>query len=142
MSNSDLLEFNPVPELRAGRLTAWHVIACYLWAILLLILAFVVPRAEAIFRDFGVPLPRVTGLVFDLSHLVSRASLPVVGLIVLLLVLAGPDWLARNARSKRGREEWPLAWSAILFVLPMLLLALAVWSVVAPFLTIMRGLSG
>jgi type II secretory pathway component PulF len=142
MSNTDPLEFGPVPVHSTGRLTAWHVIACYLWAILLLVLAFVMPRAEAIFRDFGIPLPRATKLVIDLSHMVGRLSLPVVAVIVLILVLAGPDWLARHAPSKQGREEWQLGWSAILFVLPILLMALAVWSLVVPFLTITTRLSG
>jgi type II secretory pathway component PulF len=142
MSNTDPLEFGPVAEHSDGRLTAWHVIACYLWAILLLVLTFVMPRAEAIFRDFGIPLPRATELVIDLSHMVVRLSLPVVAVIVLILILAGPDWLALHVPSKQAREEWQLGWSAILFVLPILLMALAVWSLVVPFLTITTRLSG
>jgi protein transport protein HofC len=67
---------------RASQLPIWTAIAsrfAYLLALLLVIqticgflLYFVVPKFEAIFRDFGVPLPVVTVSLISASHFVVR----------------------------------------------------------------------
>jgi protein transport protein HofC len=67
---------------RASQLPIWTAIAsrfAYLLGLLLVIqticgflLYFVVPKFEAIFRDFGVPLPQATIALIDASHYVVK----------------------------------------------------------------------
>jgi hypothetical protein len=141
--NKDLSDFFPAPRRAAGRLTPVRLVAhCYVWGLFLLLLAFLVPRIEAIFKDFGVPLPRLTSLVIKASDLVSRESPPVVSVTLLLLILLGTDWLMLDARAKRGDEGRAMAWSMLMFASPLLLIALTLAALFLPFLTIMTRLSG
>jgi hypothetical protein len=143
MLKEDMSEFFPAPKRAAGRLTPFRLIAhCYVWGLFLLIMAFVVPRVEGIFADFGVPLPRLTILAIGASHLVLWASSPVVTIPLLLLILLGADWLMLNAQSERGEEGWALAWSMLMFACPLLLIALTLVAFVLPFFTITTRLSG
>jgi type II secretory pathway component PulF len=96
----------------------------------------------AIFKDFGVPLPRLTNLVIQASHVVNWAWSPVVAILLVLLVLLGADWLMLNAQSERGEEGWAMAWSMLMFVCPLLLIALTLLALFLPLLTIMTRLSG
>ncbi len=133
----------PAPKRAAGRLTPFRLGAhCYTWGLFLVLLAFAVPRAESIFLDFGVPLPRLTNLVVGASHVVARSFPPVVAIPSLLLLLLGADWLILNAQSERGEEGWALAWSMLMFASPLFLIGLTVVALVIPFLTITTRLSG
>jgi protein transport protein HofC len=91
--------------LRAARQAAWGSVAgrlAYLIGILMamqtvggFVLYFITPKFEAIFRDFGIPLPQVTILTIHVGHwLVGRGLIPVVLLAVgevlaLVLLLFG-----------------------------------------------------
>jgi protein transport protein HofC len=78
---------------RTTQLPIWTAIAArlaYLLGVLLVmqtissfILYFIIPKFEAIFKDFGTPLPQVTILVIDASHLMIKYGLP--GLLIGLL---------------------------------------------------------
>ena len=114
----------------------------YVWGLFLVILAFVVPRVEVIYADFGIPLPRLTILVIRASHLVNWASPPAVAISLLLLVLLGADWLMLNAQSERGEEGWSLAWSMFMFASPLLLIGLTLVALVLPLLSFTTRLSG
>ncbi len=73
-------------------------IAYFLWVILVIqsisafILYFIVPKYEAIFYDFGVPLPQVTIFVIMASHFLLKFSWLLVPLILaeVLLLLSWP----------------------------------------------------
>jgi hypothetical protein len=106
------------------------------------LLALVVPRVEAIFLDFGVPLPRPTLLLIRASHLVSWASTPLLVIPSLLLVLLGLDWLILNIRPERGKAGLAGTWSALMFASPVLLIALTLAALVLPLLTILARLIG
>ena len=143
MLKEDLSDFFPALKRSKGRLTPFRLIThCYVWGLFLVILAFVVPRVEVIFADFGVPLPRLTILVIRASHLVNWASPPAVAISLLLLVLLGEDWLMLNAQSERGEEGWSLAWSMLMFASPLLLIGLTLVALVLPLLSITTRLSG
>ena len=143
MLKEELSDSFPALKRSKGRLTPFRLIAhCYVWGLFLVILAFVVPRVEVIYADFGIPLPRLTILVIRASHLVNWASPPAVAISLLLLVLLGADWLMLNAQSERGEEGWSLAWSMFMFASPLLLIALTLVALVLPLLSITTRLSG
>ncbi len=75
----------------AGRFAYILALLVALQTIVSFILYFIVPKFEAIFRDFGVPLPQATVLVIDLSHTIIKYfylfSPFLVGEIVLLCFL-------------------------------------------------------
>jgi hypothetical protein len=112
------------------------------WGLFLVLLGLVVPRIEAIFLDFGIPLPRPTLLLIRASHLVSWASTPLVALPTLLLVLLGVDWLILNIRPDPGEAGLARTWSALMLASPLLLIALTLAALVLPLLTILTDLVG
>ena len=143
MLKEDLSDFFPPPTRANGSLTPFRLIAPGIaWGIFLVLLAFIVPRIEAIFEDFGIPLPRHTILVIRASHLVIRASSPVFVVLSLLLVLLGANWLMLIAQSKRREAGLSGAWSVLMLGTPLLLIALTLATLVQPLLTIMGRLSG
>ncbi len=105
------------------------------WGLLLALLALVVPRVEANFTDFGVPLPQVTILVIRVSH-------QVVALMSLTLVVLGADWLMRYAHSVRADSGLSRAWSVLMLVCPLAWIALTLVALALPLFTIMHRLSG
>jgi hypothetical protein len=141
MSKDDISDFIPAPRIAGVSLTRCRVIAhSYPWGFTLAILAFLIPTAQQIFSDCGVPLPWLTVHVFRTSQLVI--SPPVVAIPALLLAILCGDWLVLKARSDRGEEGQALAWSMLMFALPLLLIAMMVVAIVLPFLTITTQLSG
>ena len=71
------------------------------------ILYFIVPKFEAIFADFGLPLPQVTTLVIQVSHFVVRyffivggALFLAMGLLVLMLMTAA-GWISGSGARPR-----------------------------------------
>jgi hypothetical protein len=140
---ADLNDLVPDPSLPRRRLTDVRSLAHgYVWGLYLLLLGFVVPKVEAILRDFNIPLPRFTKLVFGASHLLSWPIPPLISIPVLLLILLGADWWLMDDDSKRGAEGWSLAWSMLMFALPWLLFAATIVALGIPFLTITWRLSG
>ncbi len=105
------------------------------WGLLLVLLAFVVPRMEAKFTDFGIPLPQLTIRVIRVSHQVLALTALILGVLV-------ADGLMWNAQSARGESEWSRAWSLLMLVAPLLGIALTLVALALPFATIMPRLSG
>ena len=69
-----------------GRVSYLTWMLIWMQVIFSFIMYFIVPKFEAIFSDFGVPLPQITISVIDASHrLVSFA--PLTGLLILAEVL-------------------------------------------------------
>lgn len=56
----------------AGRFAYILVLLVALQVIVSFVLYFIVPKFEAIFRDFGVSLPQATVMVIDISHMIIR----------------------------------------------------------------------
>jgi type II secretory pathway component PulF len=77
---------------RASQVAAWSAIAsrlAYLLVVILIaenisgfLLYFILPKLEAIFRDFQVPLPEATVFIIRLAHTVISSG-PIAALIVL-----------------------------------------------------------
>ncbi len=136
MSRDDLADIVPSPKKEARGFTRiWGIAHGIAWGLLLLLLGFGVPRVEVIFKDFNVDLPGVTVLVIRASHLV-------VGFVPLLLVLLGADWFLLDVLSRRGEVRPARAWSVLMLVCPLLLIALALVALVQPSWTIMTHLNG
>lgn len=114
----------------------------YPWGLFLALLALGIPSAESIFRDFGVPLPRMTAWVFGASHLLNGPAPAFVAVPVVLLLVLFADWLLLNARCRRGEEGTILAIFILMFGLPLVLTLLTLGSLWLPFLTITHRLSG
>jgi type II secretory pathway component PulF len=88
-------------DARPARLAAWSALASRLAYLLVIMLVaegisafqlyFIVPKFEAIFKDFNVPLPSVTVSMINLSHMaggyVAIADLIVLGQIGLFLYI-------------------------------------------------------
>lgn len=68
-------------------------------ALLLALLGFVVPRLEAIYRDFGVRLPRAAVNVIRASHLGAY-------LAPIFVVLLAVDRLVLKGLKRVGDAEW------------------------------------
>ena len=66
------------------------------WGLLLALLTLAIPRAEAIFADFGIPVPRITASLFR----ASRLAIAWPWLIVIPLLA---DWFVLDALS--GRDD-------------------------------------
>ncbi|MDR3618390.1 MAG: hypothetical protein P4L85_03495 [Paludisphaera borealis] len=100
MSKVSMSDFSPSGEkvekesTRDGFLL--HVLGC---ALLLSLLGFVAPRLYAIYRDFGVPLPRATVNVFRASHLGAY-------LVPIFVALLAADRLVLKSLKRRGDVEW------------------------------------
>jgi hypothetical protein len=124
------------------RLTPFRVGAHgYIWGLFLFFLGFAAPSVEGIFATYGLPLPRLTNLLFGASHMISWPFPAVVTIPSLLLALLSIDWLVLTAHSERAEEGIALAWSMLMFVCPLCLIALTVLALVLPLLSILR-LSG
>ena len=97
---------------------------------------FVVPRAEAIFQDFGVPLPRITDQVFAASHMhwawLSRGPDLACGGLV-------RAWTPARMRTRPGHLR---IGSTLLLVLPLVLIGIVLLALALPCFTVMTRLSG
>ena len=140
MSRDDLADISPSPKKATRGFTpTWGIAHGIAWGLLFVLLAFGVPRVEAIFKDFGVDLPGATILVIRASHLV-------VGffyfLAALLLILLGTAWSLLDALTRRGEVRSARAWSILMFAAPLLLIVLAALAVGLPMLGMGNGLDG
>jgi hypothetical protein len=143
MLNKNGLDERSDPMTAERRQTPFRVGAhCYLWALFLFFLGFAAPIVEGIFANYGVPLPRLTNLVFGVSHVVAWPVPAIITIPSLLLALLCVDWLVLTENTRRGEEGLAMAWSMILFACPLFLIALSVLGMILPLLSITTGLSG
>jgi type II secretory pathway component PulF len=134
--NDERWDFMPIREKSERRLNYLRLIAhCTVWCMLLVLLACGVPRFEAVFADFGIPLPNLTILVIEASHL----ALAVIASTVLLLVA---DWFVMARFARRGDVVSVRAWSLLMIATPVVMLALTLGGLILPMLTITQRLSG
>jgi type II secretory pathway component PulF len=143
MSKEDPWPVSPAQQSAEAAPASFGLIAhCIAWGLFLVLLTVIVPRIEAIFQDFGTPLPRPTRLLIRASHLVIWAAAPLVAIPSLLLVLLGMDWLILNIRPERGEARLARTWSALMLASPLLLIALTLAALVLPLLTILTRVTG
>jgi len=100
---------------------------------------FVVPRIEAVLKDYAIPLPRFTILAIEASHRVIS-----VGWLLLLLLpfLVVADWFVMHALSRRGDVEKTRFLSMLMIAIPLLMIALTAWALSQPLFQIDMGLRG
>jgi type II secretory pathway component PulF len=115
----------------------WLRLMCHgiAWGLLVALLAFGVPRFEAVFSDFGVPLPEVTIRVIQASHITSV-------LIALILLLLVADGFVLADFDRRGVIEGSRRWSTVMIMTPLVLVAVTMVGVILPCLNVMQKLSG
>jgi type II secretory pathway component PulF len=136
MVRDNLLDFAANPKTIETDVPRFGlIIDGVLWGLLLVLLAFVVPRVEAIFADFSIPLPRLTTLVIRASHHIFTV-------VAIVFATLTADYVVSMARSVRDDEELSKSWSALMLAFPLALIALALAALVTPLMTIMTPLSG
>ncbi len=76
-----------------SRFTYLSFVLIVMQLIVFFLLYFIMPKYEAIFRDFGQPLPRITQVIIGFSHFAVVQSGPIFMLTIvaeILCLLAGP----------------------------------------------------
>ena len=141
MSKNDLADIRLSGKAVQPQPTCFRVIAhAIAWGLCLGLFLFVVPKFEAVFKDFNVPLPRNTAFVIALAHrIVCYQFLVVVGLI---LIIAGAEWFMRVALSDQANNVSRRRLSRLLVVAPLVLIVLALIALSIPLFTLMTPLSG
>jgi type II secretory pathway component PulF len=136
MSNADLADF-PIETkgiFRPGK--ASLIAPALVWAFALAILAFVVPKFEAIFRDFGIEMGSLT----TVTIWASRSWLVLLGMVVVLHVV---DSIVRDALSDgKGRRGAAIAWAGLMMVLPLASLGFVIVTIGATLTGLLLKMSG
>lgn len=105
------------------------------WGLLLVLLAIVCPRLELIFKDFGIPPPRITIYLFNGLHL-GWIWIPFVFMFVEIYRFA----LGREDHDEQSRIS--RSWSTLLLLMPLALISFVLVALALPFFTITTRLSG
>jgi hypothetical protein len=105
------------------------------WGLFMALLGFGVPRFEAVFADFGVPLSDLSIRVIEASHIVD-----VLAMLTLILLVA--DGFVLESFRRRGIVKGSRRWSSLMIATPLLLVALTVVGLVLPLFTLNQKLSG
>jgi type II secretory pathway component PulF len=141
MSRDNLADVESADKFVQRRLIRFRVIAYAIaWGLCLGLILFIVPKFEAVYEDFNIPLPRKTAFVIALAHRVIRYQYLVVS--GLILIITGAEWYMRVARSDQANEVSCRRLSWLLVVAPLVLTVLTLFAVSTPFFTIMTPLSG
>ncbi len=101
---------------------------------------FVVPKFAAIYKDFGVPLPRITIVAIELAHLVVMFwPVFVIGLALMMwgVVRSNPAGEGDPKSRRYSRISSILLWILLPGSMAFLVVALAI-----PLLTLLTKLSG
>ena len=141
MSKDDLADVGPADKVLQPRLIRFRVIAhAIAWGLCLGLFLFVVPKIEAVLKDFNVPLPRNTAFVIAAAHRIVRYQFLVV--IGLILIIAGAECFMRVALSDQANSVPCRRLSRLLVVAPLVLLVLALIALSIPLFTLVTPLSG
>ena len=136
MSNADLADFESKEKAVARPGMAGLIASALAWALILAILALVVPRFEAIFKDFGIDLSWSAKWLIRASHL---WFVPTVVVAFILLV----DYKCREELSKLKEGRGLLVvWSILMIGLPMLILASMILAIGSTLISLGSKLSG
>jgi type II secretory pathway component PulF len=129
-------DFAPIRIKSERRWNSLRLIAHgFTWGLLLALLACVVPKVEAVFADFGVPLPNVTMLVIEASHWLVAAMAMTVSLLI-------ADWFVMNHFARCGDRVGARSWSLLMIATPFVMAVVTLGALVLPMLTITQRLSG
>jgi protein transport protein HofC len=79
MAASTRLAQFPVWTAISGRFTYIITLLCFLQAIAGFMFYFIVPKFEAILKDFGLPMPAITRMSIEFSHFLVKYFFPVTG---------------------------------------------------------------
>jgi type II secretory pathway component PulF len=109
-----------------------HAIA---WGLLMALLGVVVPKFEAAFADFGIPLSDLSIGVIEASHIVGV-------LATLTLILLVADGFILELFRRRDIVKGSRGWSSLMIATPLLLAALTMVALVFPLFTLHQKLSG
>jgi hypothetical protein len=141
MSKNDLADVGLSDKAVQPRSTWFRVIAhASAWALCLGLFLFVVPKFEAVFKDFNVPLPRNTAFVIALAHRIVRYQVLV--LAGLILIITGAEYFLRVALSDQANSVSCRRLSRLLVVAPLVLIVLALIALLIPLFTLVTPLSG
>ena len=90
-------------------------------SVVVILLGFVVPRLETVFRDFGTKLPAVTELVLGVSRLFTRTPVWLTGPVIVLGVATAAAMIPLPRRAVRLLITMILALIVLAFALAILL---------------------
>jgi type II secretory pathway component PulF len=106
------------------------------WGLAAMLLAIAVPRCEGIFKDFGMPLPRITILI-------ARASQPGWIWLPLALIPPGVDLFFFSDVGRNGETSLACRlWTIVAIAVPVFLISTVLWAIAVPFFTSDFGLGG
>jgi len=116
-------------------LASWLTLAlhCLAWVSVLIVLRIQVPRFQALFDDFGVPMP---GLTTAYLHLFGRIFQSPRTLVALLLTGAIVDAIAYHHFVRSGEHGSRRWWFWAVLLLPVGILILGVIAILLPLTTI------
>lgn len=132
------IEAKALPLRKSGRIwAATHAILGLAW---LALACWVIPKCEAIFLDFGAPLPAMSVALIKASHCAIKYFYVLVPLSVALIWL---DLVVvdRFSAGEHGPERVRL-WGLALTLLLVALLVGSFGAMILPMVTLPRNLSG
>jgi type II secretory pathway component PulF len=110
------------------------------WALVLFQFLLILPRYDRLFRDYGVKVPELTGLLLNISAWVrAQVLLSFVITFVLMGVSVGVSHVVQSTPMSRGRR---LLYLLIVFGMPSLAFVLAWVGVSVTHRRLVEGLNG
>jgi type II secretory pathway component PulF len=108
-----------------------------LWMLLLLSAIVLIAHFQELFDNLGVRLPVVTALILEAANVVRHRPIATLGVVAVLTVLDA--WLDRSlaAAARHSLRRWLLG---VRVAVPLGLLVLAIWGMLAPLLQLRANL--
>lgn len=121
-----------------GTVVRW-LLSVILWSALFVVFISVIPKQMKLFADFGMKLPAVTQITFDISMWFADYWWVMFPVFVMGLLLAGlvTYWVRHRT------TNWTLMalWTFMLIGTPLVLMAIVGFSLYLPLLKLVEGLS-
>jgi type II secretory pathway component PulF len=128
----DLANVEPVRKVIQPRSIRFRLIArAIAWGLCLGLFVFVVPRIEAVFAEYNLPLPQNTDFAISAAHRVIRFRWLI--LVGLILVIPGAEWLTPVMLSGPTKSDMSRALSTLMLAIPLVLIVLTLIALSSPF---------
>ena len=131
MPNIDLAIAKPGSMVIRPRLIGVQAIVRFVaWGLCLGLFVFVVPKIEAMFKDYNLPLPRNTIFAISTAHQFIRYQWLI--LAGLILVIPGSEWLTLHTLAGLGNRDLFRWLSRLMLATPFVIVALTLIALSLP----------